>query len=235
MPPSHDESCNPKRSSIESANKLQILSNPAFQFRRTGILFVLSAPSGAGKTTLCTALRQKPDFVWSVSCTTRAPRSGEVDGEDYHFLTEEDFTRRLAAGEFLEHAQVHGNRYGTLKGPVLENLRQGIDVLLDIDTRGAANIRACGEPMILSALADVFIILPDLEELRRRLLRRGTETDEQVEIRMRNAAEEMECWRDYRYTIISGSMEENIEKFRAIMRAERYLTHRMTAVETQTA
>ena len=210
------------------------MSNSAFQFRRTGILFVLSAPSGAGKTTLCTALRQKPDFVWSVSCTTRAPRSGEVEGEDYHFLSEEDFTRRLAAGEFLEHAQVHGNRYGTLKGPVLENLRQGIDVLLDIDTRGAANIRACGDPMILSALADVFIILPDLEELRRRLLRRGTETDEQVEIRMRNAAKEMECWRDYRYTIISGSMEENIEKFRAIMRAERYLTHRMIAVETQT-
>ncbi len=206
-------------------------NNTAFQFRRTGILFVISAPSGAGKTTLCTALRQKPDFVWSVSCTTRAPRSGEVDGEDYHFLSTEEFTRRLEAGEFLEHAEVHGNRYGTLKGPVLENLRQGIDVLLDIDTRGAANIRACGDPMILTALADVFIVPPDLEELRRRLLRRGTETEEQVEIRMSNAATEMECWRDYRYTIISGSMEENIEKFRAVMRAERYLTHRMTAVE----
>lgn len=209
------------------------MSNPALQFRRTGILFVISAPSGAGKTTLCTALRQKPDFVWSVSCTTRAPRSGEVDGEDYHFLSAEDFTHRLASGEFLEHAEVHGNHYGTLKAPVLENLKQGIDVLLDIDTRGAANIRACGDPMILDALADVFIILPDLEELRRRLLRRGTETEEQVEIRMSNAALEMECWRQYRYTIISGSMEENIEKFRAIMRAERYLTHRMTAVETQ--
>jgi guanylate kinase len=206
------------------------LSNTAFQFRRTGILFVISAPSGAGKTTLCTALRQKPDFVWSVSCTTRAPRSGEVDGEDYHFLSTEEFTRRLEAGEFLEQAEVHGNRYGTLKEPVLENLRQGIDVLLDIDTRGAANIRACGDPMILNALADVFIVPPDLEELRRRLLRRGTETEEQVEVRMRNAAEEMECWRDYRYTIISGSMEENIEKFRAVMRAERYLTHRMSPV-----
>lgn len=208
------------------------MSHPTIQFRRTGILFVISAPSGAGKTTLCTALRQKPDFVWSVSCTTRAPRPGEVDGEDYHFLHPEDFAERLAKGEFLEHAEVHGNHYGTLKGPVLENLRNGIDVLLDIDTRGAANIRACGDPLILQALADVFLLPPDLEELRRRLLRRGTETDEQVEIRMCNAAKEMECWRDYRYTIINGSMEENIEKFRAVMRAERYLSHRLIAVET---
>lgn len=208
------------------------MSNSPLHFRRTGILFVISAPSGAGKTTLCTALRQKPDFVWSVSCTTRAPRPGENEGEDYHYLSEAEFKRRLNAGEFLEHAEVHGNLYGTLTGPVLENLHHGIDVLLDIDTRGAENIRACGDPMILGALADVFIIPPDLEELRRRLLRRGTETEEQVEVRLRNAALEMECWRDYRYTIISGSMEENIEKFRAIMRAERYLTHRMTAEST---
>jgi len=194
------------------------VSNPSLHLRRTGILFVISAPSGAGKTTLCTALRQKPDFVWSVSCTTRTPRPGEVDGEDYHFLSPEDFSARLGRGEFLEHAEVHGNHYGTLKG-------------LDIDTHGAANIRACGDALILQALADVFLLPPDLEELRRRLLRRGTETDDQVEVRMRNAAKEMECWRDYRYTIINGSMEENIEKFRAVMRAERYLSHRMTAVE----
>lgn len=207
------------------------MNNSTHQFRRTGILFVISAPSGAGKTTLCTALRQKPDFVWSVSCTTRAPRTGEIDGEDYHFLSRDEFIHHRDAGEFLEHAEVHGNHYGTLKGPVLENLRNGIDVLLDIDTHGAANIRACGDPLILRALADVFLLPPDLEELRRRLLRRGTETDEQVEVRMSNAAKEMECWRDYRYTIINGSMEENIEKFRAVMRAERYLSHRMS-VET---
>ena len=211
------------------------MSNPSPRFRRTGILFVISAPSGAGKTTLCTALRQKPDFVWSVSCTTRPPRSGEIDGEDYHFLSQEEFHRRLQAGEFLEDAEVHGNHYGTLKAPVQENLRNGIDVLLDIDARGADTIRGCGDPAILHALADVFIMPPDLEELRRRLMRRGTETEEQVEIRLRNAAKEMECWRDYRYTIISGSMEENIEKFRAVMRAERYLSRRMTADEGQTA
>ena len=186
------------------------MNNPSHHFRRSGILFVISAPSGAGKTTLCTTLRQKPDFVWSVSCTTRSPRTGEIDGEDYHFLSREEFTRRLDAREFLEHAEVHGNHYGTLKGPVLENLKNGIDVLLDIDTHGVDNIRACGDAIILEALADVFIMPPDLDELRRRLMRRGTETSEQVEVRMSNAAREMECWRDYRYTIISGSMEENI-------------------------
>jgi guanylate kinase len=206
------------------------VNNPSHHFRRSGILFVISAPSGAGKTTLCTTLRQKPDFVWSVSCTTRSPRTGEIDGEDYHFLSREEFTRRLDAREFLEHAEVHGNHYGTLKGPVLENLKNGIDVLLDIDTHGVDNIRACGDAIILEALADVFIMPPDLDELRRRLMRRGTETSEQVEVRMSNAAREMECWRDYRYTIISGSMEENIEKFRAVMRAERYLSRRMSVV-----
>ena len=206
------------------------MNNPSHHFRRSGILFVISAPSGAGKTTLCTTLRQKPDFVWSVSCTTRTPRTGEIDGEDYHFLSREEFTRRLDAREFLEHAEVHGNHYGTLKGPVLENLKNGIDVLLDIDTHGVDNIRACVDPIILEALADVFIMPPDLDELRRRLMRRGTETAEQVEVRMSNAAREMECWRDYRYTIISGSMEENIEKFRAVMRAERYLSRRMSVV-----
>jgi guanylate kinase len=199
--------------------------------RRAGILFVISAPSGAGKTTLCNALRQNPDFLWSVSCTTRGPRSGEVDGEDYHFLGPEEFARRSAAGEFLEEAEVHGNRYGTLKAPVVETLRSGVDVLLDIDTLGAASIRACGDPLILRALADVFIMPPDLGELRRRLLRRGTETEEQLETRLRNAALEMECWRDYRYVVQSGSMEETIEKFRSVMRAERQLTRRLSGEE----
>jgi guanylate kinase len=203
------------------------MSNSSPAFSRTGILFVLSAPSGAGKTTLTTSLRQKPDFVYSVSCTTRAPRPGEINGEDYYFLDEEDFLARVAAGEFLEHATVHGRHYGTLKQTVIDQLIHGVDVLIDIDTQGAANIRACDDPFIQGALADVFIMPPSLEELRRRLTRRGTETPEQIEIRITNAATEMERWRDYRYTLISGSMEEDIEKFRAVMRAERYLSRRL--------
>lgn len=208
-------------------NNSLTLNNPSTShFHRTGILFVISAPSGAGKTTLCTALRQKPDFVYSVSCTTRAPRPGEIEGEDYHFLSHEAFQQKIAEHAFLEHAEVHGNFYGTLKAPVLEHLQRGIDVLIDIDTRGAAEIRANKDSMIQDALTDVFIMPPDLEELRRRLERRGTESSEELEIRLTNAAREMECWREYRYTIISGSMEENIEKFRAIMRAERYRSRR---------
>ena len=199
-------------------------------FQRTGILFVLSAPSGAGKTTLCSALRHKPDFVYAVSCTTRAPRAGEIGGEDYHFLSNEEFDRRVTAGEFLEYAEVHGSKYGTLKNSVTENLRKGIDVLIDIDTKGAATIRACGDPFILEALADVFIMPPNLEELRRRLMKRGTETEQQIAMRLQNAAAEMERWREYKYTLISGSMEEDIEKFRAVMRAERYQSRRLVRV-----
>src|SRR5215212_2087681 len=123
----------------KSANRSRTLSN---QFTRSGILFIVSAPSGAGKSTLCDALRQTPDFVYSVSCTTRTPRAGEIDGEDYHFVSLEEFQQRLAAGEFLEHAQVHDNYYGTLRGAVIEQLRAGVDVMVDIDVQGARQIRA---------------------------------------------------------------------------------------------
>ncbi len=199
-------------------------------FQRTGILFVISAPSGAGKTTLCTALRQKPDFIYSVSCTTRLARPGEIEGEDYYFLSQQAFQKKITEGAFLEYAKVHDHFYGTLKQPVIEQLQRGIDVLIDIDTHGAAAIRSNPDPIIQHALADVFIMPPDLEELRRRLERRGTENAREVELRLANAAREMECWRDYRYTIISGSMEENIEKFRAVMRAERYQSRRFSLV-----
>lgn len=197
------------------------------QFSRYGILFVVSAPSGAGKSTLCDALRQTPDFVYSVSCTTRSPRAGEIEGEDYHFLSESDFLARVAAGEFLEHAEVHGKYYGTLRDPILSNLEKGVDVLIDIDTQGATAIRAYDDAFIRQALADVFIMPPDLEELRRRLTKRGTETLVQIEVRLQTAAREMEHWRDYRYTIISQSIEEDLMKFRHIMGAERYLSSRM--------
>jgi guanylate kinase len=197
------------------------------QFHRLGILFVVSAPSGAGKSTLLNALRQTPDFVYSVSCTTRAPRPGEIDGEDYHFISEEEFRRRLANGEFLESAEVHGNFYGTLRATVIEHLRAGVDVLIDIDVQGARVIRNDPNAEIRASVADIFIMPPSLEELRRRLIKRGTETPAQIEVRLHNAAAEMEVWRDYRYTIVSGSVEEDLQKFRAIMRAERYLSRRM--------
>ena len=197
------------------------------EFHRRGILFVVSAPSGAGKSTLLNALRPGADFVYSVSCTTRPPRPGEIDGEDYHFLRAEDFARRLAAGEFLESAKVHGNHYGTRRATVSEQLAAGVDVLIDIDVQGAGQIRSDANAEIRASIADIFIMPPSLDELRHRLVKRGTETPGQIEIRMTNAATEMEAWRDYRYTLISGSVEEDLQKFRAIMRAERYLSRRM--------
>jgi guanylate kinase len=198
------------------------------RFSRHGILFVISAPSGAGKTTLVEALRKTPNLFYSVSCTTRAPRSGEIDAEHYQFLSNADFLAKLEAGDFLEHAEVHGDYYGTLREPVLTTLKNGLDVLIDIDTQGAATIRNCDDLIIRQALTDVFIVPPDLDELRRRLRKRGTETEQQIKRRLDTAAREMELWRDYRYTIISGSVEEDLEKFRHIMAAESYLSRRLT-------
>jgi guanylate kinase len=197
------------------------------QFSRYGILFVISAPSGAGKTTLVIALRKTPNLFYSVSCTTRAPRGGEVDGEDYQFLSDADFHARVKAGEFLEYAQVHGDYYGTLREPVVANLKKGVDVLIDIDTQGAATIRNSDDPFIRAAFTDIFIMPPDLDELRRRLMKRGTETAEKVKLRLVNAEREMQFWRDYRYTIISRSVDEDLEKFRHILAAESFLSRRL--------
>ena len=197
------------------------------QFSRYGILFVISAPSGAGKTTLVEALRQTSSFVYSVSCTTRGPRAGEIDGEDYRFLSKPDFQARVQAGEFLEYARVHGQLYGTLRQPIMINLERGVDILIDIDTQGAATLRNCADPFIRQAIVDVFIMPPNLEELRRRLTKRGTETPGQIETRLVQAAREMKMWRDYRYTIISQSVEEDLQKFRHIIEAERYLSRRL--------
>jgi len=200
----------------------------SLKFTRHGILFVISAPSGAGKTTVVQALRKTGEFFYSVSCTTRPPRAGEVDGEHYRFLSAADFLARIDAGDFLEHAKVHLDLYGTLREPVLTNLKKGVDVLIDIDTQGAATIRNCDDPIIRQALADIFIMPPDLEELRRRLMKRGTETAQQIESRLATAMREMELWRDYRYTIVSGSVEEDLENVRNIMSAEAFLSRRLT-------
>src|SRR5437762_2689283 len=182
------------------ASKFKTLSS---RFSRYGILFVLSAPSGAGKTTLVDALRETAEFVYSVSCTTRPARAAETEGQDYQFLTEPEFAARVKAGEFLEHAQVHRHHYGTLLRPIVEDLKSGRDVLIDIDTQGAATIRSSKDKFVREALADVFIMPPDVEELRRRLTKRGTETTEQIETRLTVAIQEMESWPQYRYTIIS--------------------------------
>ena len=199
--------------------------------KRLGILFVISAPSGAGKSTICSALRQTQDTIYAVSCTTREPRAGEINGEDYHFMDAAEFEQRIATGDFLEYARVHDRYYGTLRQSIVDSLRDGIDVLVDIDVQGADTIRQSKDPFIQDSLVDIFIMPPNLDELRHRLVKRGTETGDQIEHRLTNAATEMKCWREYRYTIISGSMEEDLQKFRAITRAERYLSRRIISLE----
>ena len=123
---------------------------------------------------------------------------------------------------------MHEDLYGTLREPVLTNLQNGVDVLIDIDTQGAATIRNSEDPIVRRALADIFIMPPDVEELRRRLMKRGTETAQQIESRLGTAMREMELWRDYRYTIVSGSIEEDLERVRDIMSAETFLSRRLT-------
>jgi guanylate kinase len=199
------------------------------KFIRHGILFVISAPSGGGKTTVVQALRKTPNLFYSVSCTTRSPRANETDAEHYHFLSAADFEARIEAGHFLEHARVHQDFYGTLREPVLTNLENGTDVLIDIDTQGAATIRNSDNPIVRQALADIFIMPPDVEELRRRLQKRGTETTQQIKSRLATAMREMELWRDYRYTVVSGSIEEDLQNVRNIMSAETFLSRRLTA------
>ena len=194
---------------------------------RDGILFLISAPSGGGKSTLLKMLSEEPDFVYSISCTTRAPRPGELDGRDYHFLTVAEFERRIAAGEFIEHAQVHGNFYGTLRQTILDSMKSGRDVLMDVDIQGAERIRTDADARLQAALVDIFLMPPSLEEVRRRLLKRGTETSEQLDVRLRNAKTEMARWKDYRYTILSGTPVDDFENFRAIMQAERMRSSRM--------
>ncbi len=197
--------------------------------QRKAILCVVSGPSGSGKTTLCQGIRQEDHFYYTVSCTTRKKRPGETHGRDYFFLTEEQFSEALARGEFLEHATVHGRSYGTLKSEVIPKLRAGRDVIMDLDTQGAALLRACEDDEIRSALIDVFILPANLEEFRQRLSARHSETPEQMDLRMNNAREEMSHWPEYQYAIVSGIREEDLQALRHIVAAERMRASRLLA------
>ena len=177
--------------------------------KRTGILFVVSGPSGSGKTTLCRRLAEEGLASYSISCTTRAPRPGERAGVDYFFRTREDFERGVEAGEFIEHAEVHGNLYGTLKAQVLDKIAAGQDVVLDIDVQGAAQVRGCADPLIRGALVDLFVMPEGDEELRARLDGRGTDSAEVIALRLVNALEEIAHWPEYRYRLLSTTREED--------------------------
>jgi guanylate kinase len=190
------------------------------------LLWVVSAPSGGGKTTLCNRLRAEfPRMAYSVSCTTRAPRGTEQQDVHYHFLTPDEFERRSQSGAFLEQAIVHGNRYGTLRLEVVAALSAGRDILMDIDVQGAAQIRAAVRSapetdLLRRAFVDVFILPPSEAVLRQRLTGRGEDTAEVIERRMQNARREMETWRDYRYVIVNDELEVAYDALRAVVMAE---------------
>ena len=194
---------------------------------RTGMLLVVSGPSGSGKTTLCRRLADSGEACYSISCTTRPPRPGEVNGRDYHFLTREEFVRRLETGDFLEHAVVHGHLYGSLKAEVLSRLHNGLDVVMDIDVQGADQIRSCDDPDIRRAAVDLFVMPPDENELHARLAGRGTDSPETIALRMSNALDEMRHWRKYTYLLVSSTREEDYARFTALVTAERLRVARM--------
>lgn len=193
------------------------------------LLIVISAPSGGGKTTLVEELlKRNPTMTRAVTCTTRAPREGERDGVDYYFLDAGSFLKRVQAGNFLEHATVFGNSYGTLKSEVLGKLRQGKDVLLNVDVQGAAAIRlqALTDAGLSEALVEVFLTPPSLEILKARLEKRGTDSAAVIQKRLGVARQEIAQWKNFKYLIISTSIQEDVRRMQAVLEAERMRSKR---------
>jgi guanylate kinase len=184
---------------------------------RRGVLFVLSSPSGAGKTTISRMLLDSDDGIGlSVSATTRPIRPGEEDGVHYHFVSDEEFDRKVAAGEFLEWAHVFGHRYGTLKSEVFKQIESARDVLLDIDWQGTQQLKQV-DPDIVR----VFILPPSMEELERRLRERGTDSPEVIANRMARSATEISHWAEYDYVLINDDADHCRKLVHTILKAER--------------
>lgn len=197
--------------------------------RTRPMLIVISAPSGGGKTTLCQQLLvTDPNIVRAVTCTTRAPREGERDGVDYYFLDAATFQKRVETGEFLEHATVHDHRYGNLKSEVLGKLRQGRDVVLNIDVQGAATIRAnaAQDDALNQALVTVFLTPPSLAILERRLRKRGADSEATIQKRLSAARQEIAEWKYFDYLLISTTVAEDLRRMLAILEAEKMRPHR---------
>lgn len=195
----------------------------------TALLIVISAPSGAGKTTLCQQLlAARPEVTRAVTCTTRPPRPGERDGVDYYFLEEAEFRRRVEAGEFVEHATVYRHRYGVLKSELLSKLRQGRDVLLNVDVQGAGSLRAQArqDAELERALVMVFLTTPSPADLERRLRQRGTDAEEVIQRRLGVARQEIAQWRQFDYLLVSTTIPEDRRRMLVIYEAEKMRSNR---------
>jgi guanylate kinase len=209
-------------------NKIQLDDTNTMTKKFTGTLFIFSAPSGAGKTSLVKALLDSTGYIRvSVSHTTRSPRPGEVDGKDYHFTSKEEFQQLISESAFLEHAQVFDNFYGTSQRWVESELEAGRDVILEIDWQGAEQVRR-----LMPEAVSVFIAPPSIEALEQRLQNRGQDSAEIIARRMRDARSEMSHFGEYDYLIINDDFNNTLEELRAIIIARR---HRLAAQEVRHA
>lgn len=182
-----------------------------------GILFVVSSPSGGGKGTLIRLVLNKlANLSYSVSFTTRAPRSGEVDGREYFFVTREKFEEMVARHEFLEWAQVHGKLYGTGHRQLTQEISDGKDIVLEVDVQGAASVRA-----LVDDAVSIFILPPSFAVLKERLVSRGTDSAEELELRLRNASTELEHYSNFQYVIINDDLDQAADQLASIVCAER--------------
>lgn len=189
-----------------------------------GCLFVVSAPSGTGKTTLVSRLCSEIEGIaLSVSYTTRSPRSNEVEGVHYHFVDTNSFKDMIERGDFIEWAVVHNNYYGTSKQEILKRLQSGLDTILDIDTQGAQEIKRLFPDSVL-----IFIMPPSFEELKRRLYLRGTDDEETISIRLKRAEEEIDKSTSYDYIVVNDDLERSLQELKCIVLAERCKTNRLS-------
>ena len=198
------------------------------------LLILISAPSGGGKTTLCQQLlAARPDITRAITCTTRPPRPGEQDGVDYHFLEPAEFQKRIQAGDFIEHATVFGRSYGTLRSELLDRLRAGRDVLLNVDVQGAATIRnrAQAEPELKRTLVTVFLAPPSVAALEERLKKRNTDAPEEIQKRLAFARREIAEWSHFDYLLISSTIPEDLRQMLAIVEAEKLRAARASSPE----
>lgn len=187
---------------------------------RRGTAFIVSGPSGVGKSTLLKELRQRrPDLRFSISCTTRNPRPGELHGEHYYFLSKEEYAQKVANGEFLEHAEVFQNGYGTLRSEIMGHVQNGFDVCLDIDVQGAMQLkdRTLTDEEWKNCAAFIFIVPPSRKELEQRLRGRQSDSEEQIQLRLAGAEKELSFWKKYDFVIVNDQLPQ------AVLRMEKLL------------
>jgi guanylate kinase len=211
-------------SEIDESNLQTKLATETTEGR--GILFVVSSPSGGGKGTLIQrVLKKVPNLSYSVSFTTRAPRNGELNGREYFFITQEQFEAMVAANEFLEWAQVHSKLYGTAREQVAREVSEGRDIILEVDVQGAASVRT-----LMADSVSIFILPPSFEILKQRLRARGTDSPEELDLRLRNAPNELKDYSAFQYVILNDDVHRAANQMTAIVHAERARLSRQEAL-----